>query len=196
MDDAVDPADPRLGGLRPSQIPTDRATPMTGPDGAPMVLFENVFPATPSGKIELRSETLAARWGADALLPRWREREPSYPLMLISPASDRRISSSLGSLPPSQRTPRLMMHPADAELRGLQHGADVRMWNELGEVVLPLTVTDAVRPGVVASEKGAWIATSPTRQTISALASADMRADLSEGACFNDTLVQVGPTGR
>jgi hypothetical protein len=46
---------------------------------------------------------------------------------------------------------------------------------------------------VVASEKGSWIATSPTKQTISALASADMRADLSEGACFNDTLVQVGP---
>jgi anaerobic selenocysteine-containing dehydrogenase len=193
MDDAVDPADPRLGGLRPSQIPTDRALPMTGPDGAPMVLFENVFPATPSGKVELRSETLAARWGADAALPQWREREPTYPLMLISPASDKRISSSLGSLPPSQRTPRLMMHPADAEVRGLANGKDVRMWNELGEVVLPLTVTDAVRPGVVASEKGSWIATSPTGQTISALVSADMRADLSEGACFNDTLVQVGP---
>ena len=26
MDDAIDPADPRLGGIRPSQLPTDRAT--------------------------------------------------------------------------------------------------------------------------------------------------------------------------
>ncbi len=47
------------------------------------------------------------------------------------------------------------------------------------------------RPGVVASEKGAWLATSRTGQTISALVSADMRADLAEGACFNDTRVEV-----
>ena len=53
-------------------------------------------------------------------------------------------------------------------------------------------ITDAVPPGVVASEKGAWLMTSRTGQTISALVSADMRADLAEGACFNDTAVEVG----
>jgi anaerobic selenocysteine-containing dehydrogenase len=66
------------------------------------------------------------------------------------------------------------------------------VWNELGEVVLPLQVTDDVPPGVIASEKGRWLAGSPTGQTISALVSADMRADLAEGACFNDTRVEVG----
>ena len=66
------------------------------------------------------------------------------------------------------------------------------MWNERGDVILPLDVTDDVPPGVVASEKGAWLITSRTGQTISALVSADMRADLAEGACFNDTLVEVG----
>jgi hypothetical protein len=48
-----------------------------------------------------------------------------------------------------------------------------------------------VPPGVVASEKGAWLATSRTGQTISALVSADLKADLAEGACFNDTQVEV-----
>jgi anaerobic selenocysteine-containing dehydrogenase len=67
----------------------------------------------------------------------------------------------------------------------------VKVWNERGDVVLPLDITDAVAPGVVASEKGAWIVTSRTGQTISALVSADMRADLAEGACFNDTMVDV-----
>jgi hypothetical protein len=52
-------------------------------------------------------------------------------------------------------------------------------------------VTDAVPPGVVSSDKGAWCATSPTGQSISALCSADARADLADGACFNDTAVQV-----
>ena len=192
MDEAIDPADRRLHGVRPSCIPTDRAVQMTGPDEQPMVLFENVFPATPSGKIELVSESLATRWGAAARMAGWLERHSEYPLMLISPASDKRISSTLGGLPASQRTPVLRMHPRDAAARGLPANTDVRVWNELGEVNLPLEVTDAVPPGVVASEKGTWLSTSRTGQTISALVSADMRADLAEGACFNDTRVEVG----
>jgi anaerobic selenocysteine-containing dehydrogenase len=191
MDDAIDPADPRLRGMRPSQIPTDSALQMTGPDGKPLVLFDNVIPATPSGRIELKSESLARRWGAAALMPSWHERPGAYPLMLISPASDKRITSTLGDLPASRKAPRLLMNPRDAERRGLVHGGEIRVWNELGEVILPLDITDDVPPGVVASEKGSWLSTSSTGQTISALVSADMRADLAEGACFNDTLVDV-----
>jgi anaerobic selenocysteine-containing dehydrogenase len=175
--------------MRPSTIPVTEALQMKAPDGKPMVLFENIRPATPSGRIELRSESLAGRWGKDAAMPRWRGRDTSYPLSLISPASDKRISSTLGGLAP--RAPRLMMHPTDAAARGLVSGAEVRVWNDRGEVILPLEVTEAIRPGVVASEKGAWLATSRTGQTISALVSADMRADLAEGACFNDTAVEV-----
>jgi anaerobic selenocysteine-containing dehydrogenase len=191
MDEAVDPADPRLAGLRPSRIPTHKALQMTGPDGNPMVLFENVFPATPSGKIELKSATLAERWGAAAVLPDWQERDASYPLMLISPSSDKRISSTLGGLAGSGMAPPLMMNPEDAARRDLPHGIDVRVWNDRGDVILPLAITRDVPPGVVASEKGAWLSTSRTGQTISALVSADLRADLAEGACFNDTPVEV-----
>lgn len=192
MDDAVDLSDPRFKGIRPSQIATDAAVAMTAQDGAPPVLFENIFPATPSGKIELKSEALATRWGAEALFPEWRERamEAAYPLMLISPASDKRISSTLGGFGASRKAPPLMMHPADAAARGLTSG-EVKVWNERGEVILPLQVTEKVPPGVVASEKGAWLSTSRTGQTISALVSADMRADIALGACFNDTRVEV-----
>ncbi len=193
MDDAIDAADPRLGGIQPSRVPTTQALQMKGPDGRDLVLFENVFPATPSGRIELKSESLAARWGEAALLPSWRNGPSELPLMLISPASDKRISSTLGGLAPSAAPPVLRMHPHDAARRGLRSGIEVRIWNQLGEVILPLAVTDAVRPGVVACEKGAWLATSRTGQTISALVSARMRADLAEGACFNDTRVEVGP---
>jgi anaerobic selenocysteine-containing dehydrogenase len=191
MDDAVDTADPRLAGIRPSQIPTRKALQMTGPDGNPLILFDNISPATPSGKIELKSETLAKRWGAAALLPGWRERKAPHPLMLISPSSDKRISSTLGGLIGSREAPPLLMNPKDAAQRSLGHGVEVRVWNDRGEVILPLEVTDDVPPGVVASEKGAWLSTSRTGQTISALVSADLRADLAEGACFNDTPVEV-----
>jgi anaerobic selenocysteine-containing dehydrogenase len=57
-------------------------------------------------------------------------------------------------------------------------------------VQLPLQVTTAVRPGVVCSEKGAWLRTSANGQTISALAPSH-KADLAEGACFNDARVEV-----
>jgi anaerobic selenocysteine-containing dehydrogenase len=193
MDQAVDAADPRLAGQRPSQLPLDRATPMTAPDGRPFALMANVMPMTPSGRIELQSELLAQRWGEHARLPAWRPRAPgALPLTLVSPASAQRISSTL--LPRGGRrdeAPPLWMHPADAAARGLADGQPVCVFNALGEVVLPLRVTDAVPPGVVASEKGAWLASSPTGQTISALSSADDRADLAQGACYNDTAVEV-----
>jgi len=192
MDAAVDGADPRLKGMRPSAIPVDAALRMTAADGRPLALFDNVMPGTPSGKIELVSETLAARWGDHARLPEFRPGSAAFPLALISPASDKRISSTLlgaGGAPGD--TPPLLMHPRDAAQRNLAGATRVRMWNELGEVILPLRITDAVAPGVVASEKGAWLSTSTNGQTISALVSASARADLSEGACYNDVVVEV-----
>jgi len=158
-----------------------------------LALFDNVVPATPSGRIELASDSLAGRWGAAARLPGFRSRGGKFPLALISPSSASRISSTLlgrGGRPSD--APPLMMHPDDARVRGLSEEQRIRVWNDRGSVILKLQITDAVPRGVVASEKGAWLATSPTGQTISALVSADDRADLAQGACFNDTGVEVG----
>src|SRR5271166_6467664 len=192
MDDAVDGAHPRLRGVKPSELPTREALRMASPDGRPLALFDNVMPATPSGRIELASDLLAEQWGAQARLPSFRPRAGKFPLALISPASDERISSTLlgARAAPGDASP-LLMHPRDARARGLEAATFVRVWNDLGSVILPLAVTDAISPGVVASEKGAWLATSPTGQTISALVSADERADLALGACYNDTGVEV-----
>jgi anaerobic selenocysteine-containing dehydrogenase len=193
MDDAVDAADPRMRGVKASEISPRTALRMAGPDGRPLALFDNALPATPSGKIELVSDVLAQRWGAHARVPAYRPpANGKFPLALISPASDKRISSTLfGAGGAPGEAPPLFMHPRDAQARGLKGARRVRVWNERGAVVLPLKVTDAVAPGVVASEKGAWLATSPTGQTISALVSADAKADLALGACFNDTAVEV-----
>jgi anaerobic selenocysteine-containing dehydrogenase len=111
-------------------------------------------------------------------------------LTLITPASDKRITSTFGGLPVNDATPVLEMNPDDAARRGLTDGMWVRVWNDLGEVFLPLRVTAAVRSGVVCSEKGAWLRTSSNGQTVSALAPAH-KADLADGACFNDARVEV-----
>jgi len=191
MDDALDGSDPRLGGFRPSAIPTDRALPMTV-NGADAVLFENVFPKTKSGKVELASSYLEEKYGAR--LPSYRTLESPYPLTLISPASDQRITSTFGGCAPSDEPPTLDMHPEDARARGLRDGIRVRAWNDLGEVRLRLRVSDSVPRGVVSSLKGAWLRTSDNGQTISALAPAH-HADVCEGACFNDARVEVEADG-
>jgi anaerobic selenocysteine-containing dehydrogenase len=192
MDDAIDGAHPRMRGAKPSELSTREALRMASPDGRPLALFDNVMPATPSGKIELASDPLAGSWGPEARLPTFRSRAAKFPLALISPASDKRISSTLlGAHGVPGDAPPLLMHPDDARARRLEAATFVRVWNDLGSVILPLEITDAISPGVVASEKGAWLATSPTGQTISALVSADDRADLARGACYNDTPVEV-----
>jgi anaerobic selenocysteine-containing dehydrogenase len=186
MDEALDPDDRRLDGARPSEIPTERALAMTR-NGDEFVLFGNVMPATKSGKVELAASYLEQKYGAR--LPRWQPVESRYPLALISPASDRMITSTFGGVNGGKTLP-LEMHPADAAARGLRDGMRVRVWNDLGEVRLPLQVTDAVPRGVVCTLKGAWLDTSDNGQTISALCPAH-HADISEGACFNDARVEV-----
>ncbi len=190
MDDAVDGTHARMRGTRPSEL--SAALRMADTEGRPLALFDNIMPATPSGKIELASDVLAQRWGAAARLPTFRPRTISESLSLISPASDERISSTLlGVGGAAHEMPELLMHPDDAQARGLAGASLVRVFNARGAVVLRLQLSDAVARGVVASEKGAWLATSPTGQTISALVSADASADLAEGACYNDTGVEV-----
>ena len=187
MDDALNLDDPRMQGIRASQVPLDGALRMEF-SGEEPVLFQNVSPRTPSGKVELESAMLDARYGA--ALPAYRPLASSYPLTLITPASDKRITSTFGGLSVNDGTPVLEMNPADASVRGLIDGTVVKIWNDLGQVYLPLRITAAVRSGVVSSEKGAWLRTSPNGQTVSALAPTH-KADLADGACYNDSRVEV-----
>jgi anaerobic selenocysteine-containing dehydrogenase len=156
--------------------------------GEDAIMFRNVRPKTASGKVELASLYLDGKYGAR--LPSYRPVESPYPLVLITPASDQRTTSTFGGQSGSDATPPLEMHPDDARARGLTDGALVTVWNDLGEVHLPLRVTDAICRGVVSSLKGAWMRTSDNGQTVSALAPTH-KADISHGACYNDARVEV-----
>ena len=186
IDDALALDDPRLQGVRPSQLPLDQALPMQF-NGSEAMLFQTTMPATPSGKIELYSTVLEHKYGQ--ALPQYRPVLSPYPLSLLTPASDQRTTSTFGNLHASDDV-WLDMHPHDAATRGLNDGMLVRVWNDLGEVHLRVRLTADVRPGVVSSPKGAWLRTSDTGQTVSALAPSHY-ADLCEGACFNDARVEV-----
>ncbi|MEZ5449779.1 MAG: molybdopterin dinucleotide binding domain-containing protein [Thiolinea sp.] len=60
-----------------------------------------------------------------------------------------------------------------------------------GEVFMLADVTTRVQPGVLYTPKGAWQASSRSGQTVNALMSADLRTDILDGACYNDTFVAV-----
>jgi len=158
------------------------------PFGVAPVQFVDVFPNTPDRKVDLFPTALesAAPMGLYRFQP-----DPTtaqYPLALISPASDRTISSTLGELP--RPDVKLLMHPDDAAARGLAENDMVRIYNELGEVHCPLTVAPSIRPGTVSLPKGIWRRSTRNNATGTALVP-DSLTDIGGGACFNDARVQV-----
>jgi anaerobic selenocysteine-containing dehydrogenase len=162
--------------------------PARPPCGPRPIQFVDVFPNTPDRKVDLFPAALEA--SAPEGLYRYRS-DPAterYPLALISPASDRTISSTLGELP--RPDVKLSMHPEDAATRGLSDKDLVRVFNELGEVHCELSVTNGIRPGTVSLPKGLWRRSTRNGFTATALAPATL-ADLGGGACFNDARVQV-----
>jgi len=158
------------------------------PFGTAPVQFVDVFPNTPDRKVDLFPAALES--SAPIGLYRFQP-DPAnerYPLALISPASDRTISSTLGELP--RPDVKLLMHPGDAEARGLAEGDLVRVFNDLGEVHCPLNVAAAIRRGTVSLPKGLWRRSTRNGATATALVP-DALTDLGGGACFNDARVQV-----
>jgi anaerobic selenocysteine-containing dehydrogenase len=178
----------------PAEVGSDlKATGVARPpwDGAP-VQFVDVFPRTSDGKVHLFPADLdrEAPAGLYAYQP-----DPAtdlFPLALISPASDRTISSTLGELPRPEV--RLLIHPDDASSRQIDDGEDVRIWNELGEVRCRAQVGTWIRPGTVVLPKGLWRRHTANGYTATALAPATL-TDIGGGACFNDARVQVERAG-
>ena len=158
------------------------------PFGVTPIQFVDVFPKTPDRKVHLFDDALDAstpmglyRFQPDPATDR-------HPLALISPASDRTISSTLGELP--RPDAKLVMHPDDAVARGLADGDLVRVFNDLGEVHCPLHVVPSIRAGTVSLPKGLWRRSTGNGLTGTSLV-ADGLTDLGGGACFNDARVQV-----
>ena len=87
------------------------------PFGLRPIQFVDVFPNTPDRRVHLFPEGLDASTPAGLYRYQPDPGTARYPLALISPASDRTISSTLGELP--RPDVKLTMHPDDAAARGL-----------------------------------------------------------------------------
>lgn len=157
-------------------------------EGRP-VQFVNAWPLTSDGRIHLFPEALDRDAPAGLYGYQPDPATAEFPLALISPASERSITSMLAELPRPEI--RLLMNPADAEARGLKDGDAVRVFNALGEVRCNLRVGGWIRRGTVSLPKGLWRKHTANGFTSNVLAP-DTLTDLGGGACFNDTRVEVG----
>ncbi len=189
LSEAILNTDPRNGRLRRTLEEDGVAFPDTG--FAP-VQFVDVFPRTSDGKIHLFPEDLDRE--APAGLYGFRE-DPAtdrFPLALISPATNRTISSTLGQL--QGEAAAVELSAADAAARGIADGEEVRVYNSQGEVRCLARIQPRMRAGVAYLPKGLWGHQTLSGTTANALVP-DTLTDLGGGACFNDARVEVALAG-
>lgn len=125
--------------------------------------------ATPSGRIEIFSETIDSFGYADCPgHPVWLEpfewlggAVADHPLHLVSNQPAKRLHSqndascySASGKTAGRET--LVMHPQDAARRGLAAEEVVRVFNGRGQCLAGLQLSDRIRPGVVQLPTGAW----------------------------------------
>ncbi|TCP38599.1 MULTISPECIES: trimethylamine-N-oxide reductase TorA [Rhodovulum] len=124
---------------------------------------------TPSGRIEIFSRNIE-KMNYDDCPPHPTWMEPierlgmegqKYPLHVASNHPRMRLHSQLcgtslrEEYAVQDREP-CWMNPADAEARGLADGDVVRVFNDRGQILAGVVVTDEIRPGVVRIDEGGW----------------------------------------
>jgi anaerobic selenocysteine-containing dehydrogenase len=147
---------------------------------------ENPFEGTASGKIEFHSEVLAkgsayleqnevppgsGKCYGGGKLPAmaqmtlggrdtfFSEDTKKYPLLMSSPHSYYRMHSWLDHNPLLRDDcyrHAVWIHMSDAKCRNVQDDDLVRVYNDIGEMVVPAYVTSRIVPGTVAVYHGGW----------------------------------------
>lgn len=166
------------------------------PEYDEIAFSDGVFP-TPSGKIEFYSEAISRDWGVEPL-PEYAEPAESrysapelyskYPLQLMTPHARDRINSQHFSVKNGE--PRIQIHPADAQERGIVSGDRVRVFNGRGSVLLYADVVEKAQHGVLCTFFGDW---GGDNLSINIL-NEDRETDIGHGTCYYNCLVQVEKT--
>lgn len=123
---------------------------------------------TPSGKIEIFSETLFNMNRKDEIpavpkyIQEWESpfgpEAGSYPLQAIGPHYMARVHSTHDNVDWLKEAfpQRVFINPVDAKSRNLDDGDRVLVFNERGKISLPCRITPRMMPGVVSIPQGAW----------------------------------------
>jgi len=214
--EASRPANPHLEGITLERLKAEGTVPLHFEPGQDVPFADGRFP-TPSGKVELRCEAMAAL-GVDPLpdyVPPaefgrrvagggWRENGSGDhdlppgshdPLVLLSGAAHHFVTSSMANQPgllAKEGTPFVEINPADAAARGIAAGDQVRVESARGWCTLRAVVTDDVPPGVAVAPKGRWAKLSPDGRNVN-WTTPDALADIAGQSTFHSNLVRITP---
>jgi biotin/methionine sulfoxide reductase len=126
---------------------------------------------TPSGRIEIASETIAG-FGYDdcPMHPAWiapaewlgSAQAANWPIHLVTNQPRHRLHSQMDSGPVAQAAKvggreAIRINPADAAARGIANGDIVRVFNERGACLAGAIIDDGVLPHVAVMPTGAWM---------------------------------------
>jgi anaerobic selenocysteine-containing dehydrogenase len=168
---------------------------------APYLPFaEGKFP-TPSGKCEFYSERMA-QMGLDPLPAFTPPREfpeavpelaARYPLTLVSSPAHQFLNSTfvnVDALRRGAREPECLLHPADAERRGISVGERVVVHNDRGSFTAVARIEDSIREGVVWAPSIWWGKYAADGRNANHTTS-QLETDMGHGPVFYDNLVEV-----
>lgn len=122
---------------------------------------------TPSGKIEIHSQTLKLLKNpeippvAEFIEPWEGANDPlakKYPLQMISTHFKRRTHGQFENLPwlRELQPQAMLINSADAQARGIRDGDTVRVYNDRGVISVRARVTERITQGVVDVPQGTW----------------------------------------
>jgi len=154
------------------------------------------FP-TPSGKCEFFSSRLASQ-GLDGLPDHLANHEAfgtstRFPLAMISPPARNFLNSTfvnVTSLRDIEGEPLLEMHADDAQVRGIQSGSIVRVYNLRGDYRCRVQVSRRARPGVVNGLGIWWRKLGLDGKNVNEVTSQGL-TDMGRAPTFYDCLVEV-----
>jgi anaerobic selenocysteine-containing dehydrogenase len=151
-------------------------------------VFREVAPNAPANRALLFNQSEQDRAGLG--VPQYRPLQQTREFTLISPSSGKRINSTLGGSNANSEIYQVEMNQDDANIKGLIAGQKVVLVNDQAEVLLQLVVSDKVKSGLLYVPKGAWLNSSESGLSVNALIPGH-KADMAEGACYNDAQVDI-----
>jgi anaerobic selenocysteine-containing dehydrogenase len=114
-------------------------------------------------------------------------------MRVLSPASPWRMNSSYGNdsgIARRDPSPEVLLHPDDADRRGLADGAWVELANATGRLPVQVRRSDVAQPGVAVVYKGRWPKLDPSGANVNVLNPGD-KSDLGESSCVHAVEAEI-----
>jgi anaerobic selenocysteine-containing dehydrogenase len=161
----------------------------------PVIQFANYPFATPSGKIEIASDSFVAAGLPRSPQPFADERPANGKLRVLSPASPWLMNSVYGNDIRVQKLigeADVILNPQEAAQRGLQDGTPVILSNATGQLPLKVKLSEQVPCGVALVYKGRWPKYDPASANVNVL-NPGHKTDLAESSCVHAIEADITP---